>query len=51
MLAPVSVVLPLLVILGALASQSSAAIADANGAAGLLHDLSRHRIPCARPIR
>lgn len=44
MLVPISAILPVLVILGALASQSSAAIADANGAAGLLHDLSRRRI-------
>ncbi len=44
MLAPVASILPAMVILGALASQSSAAIADANGAAGLLNDLSRHRI-------
>jgi hypothetical protein len=44
MLGPVSVVLPLMVILGALASQSSAAIADANGGAGLLHELSGGRI-------
>lgn len=44
MLAPVSLVLPAMVILGALASQSSAAIADANGAAGLLHELSGGRI-------
>jgi hypothetical protein len=43
-LAPVSAILPAMVIVGALASQSSAAIADANGAAGLLHDLSRRRI-------
>ena len=33
-----------MVIVGALAGQSSAAIADANGAAGLLHDLLRQRI-------
>lgn len=44
MLAPVSAVLPAMVILGALASQSSAAIADANGAAGLLNELSGQRI-------
>ena len=44
MLAPVSAILPAMVIAGALASQSSAAIADANGAAGLLHDLSGRRI-------
>ncbi len=44
MLTPVSAILPAMVIIGALASQSSAAIADANGAAGLLHDISRQRI-------
>jgi len=44
MLAPVSFVLPLLVVLGALASQSSAAIADALGAGGLLHTLGGRRI-------
>ncbi len=43
-LAPVSAILPVMIIVGALASQSSAAIADANGAAGLLHDLTGHRI-------
>jgi hypothetical protein len=45
MLRPVSIFLPLLVTIGALASQSSAAIADALGAGGLLHDISGGRIP------
>lgn len=44
MLAPVSAVLPLLIIGGALASQSSAAIADTLGAGGLVHDLARRQI-------
>jgi hypothetical protein len=44
MLSPVSVVLPLLVLVGALASQSSAAIADALGAGGLIHDIAGTRI-------
>jgi hypothetical protein len=44
MLRPVSVVLPLLVLIGALASQSSAAIADTLGAGGLIHDICGTRI-------
>jgi len=44
MLRPVSIVLPLLVLVGALASQSSAAIADTLGAGGLIHDIARSRI-------
>ncbi len=44
MLAPVSIALPLLVLFGALASQSSAAIADTLGAGGLLHDIAGQRI-------
>jgi len=44
MLRPAALVLPLLVLGGALASQSSAAIADTLGASGLLHDLSARRI-------
>jgi len=44
MLAPVSIALPLLITVGALASQSSAAIADTLGAGGLLNDLSHGRI-------
>lgn len=44
MLQPVSVALPLLILVGALASQSSAAIADALGAGGLIHDIAGTRI-------
>lgn len=44
MLAPVSLLLPLMVLAGALASQSSAALADALGAGGLLHTLGGGRI-------
>ncbi len=44
-LRPVAVVLPLVITLGALASQSSAAIADAIGAGGLLNDITKGRIP------
>ena len=44
MLAPVSFLLPFLVIAGALASQSSAAIADTLGAGGLLHSILGGRI-------
>jgi len=44
MLGPVSVVLPLLVLVGALASQSSAAIADTLGAGGLVHDIAGARV-------
>jgi len=43
MLRPVSVVLPILVLIGALASQSSAAIADTLGAGGLIHDFGKVR--------
>jgi len=42
---PVSLVLPLMITIGALASQSSAAIADAIGAGGLLNDITKGRIP------
>jgi hypothetical protein len=42
---PVALVLPLLITVGALASQSSAAIADAIGAGGLLNDITKGRIP------
>ncbi len=42
---PVALVLPLLITIGALASQSSAAIADAIGAGGLLNDITKGRIP------
>lgn len=42
---PVSLVLPLLITIGALASQSSAAVADTIGAGGLLNDITKGRIP------
>jgi len=42
---PVSLALPLLITIGALASQSSAAVADAIGAGGLLNDITKGRIP------
>lgn len=45
MLRPVSPVLPLIVTLGALASQSSAAVADSLGASGLLQSATSRRIP------
>ncbi len=45
MVRPVSFVLPLLITVGALASQSSAAVADAIGAGGLLNDITKGRIP------
>ena len=45
MLQPVALVLPPLIIIGALASQSSAAIADAIGAGGLINDITKGRIP------
>ena len=48
MLGPVSMVLPALVITGALASQSSAAIADTLGAGGLVRDLSGRRVELNR---
>ena len=44
MMKPVTLILPFFVILGALASQSSAALADAMGAAGLVHELAGKRI-------
>ncbi len=44
MLRPASAVLPLLVVIGALASQSSAAIADVLGGGGLLHAIGGQRI-------
>ncbi len=44
-LRPVALVLPLVITLGALASQSSAAVADTIGAGGLLNDITKGRIP------
>lgn len=45
MLAPVGSALAPMLIIAALASQSSAAVADMNGAAGLLSETTRRRIP------
>jgi hypothetical protein len=45
MVRPVSIALPLLLTIGALASQSSAAVADTIGAGGLLADITKGRIP------
>lgn len=45
MLKPVSLVLPIVVTIGALASQSSAAVADTLGASGLMHDVLHRLIP------
>jgi hypothetical protein len=45
MVRPVSAALPLLLTVGALASQSSAAVADTIGAGGLLSDITNGRIP------
>lgn len=44
MLAPVAAVLPIMIIIGALASQSSAAIADTLGAGGLVRDVFSRKI-------
>lgn len=44
MLTPVAIVLPIMITIGALASQSSAAIADTLGAGGLIRDVSANRI-------
>jgi len=44
MLARVSAILPVMIVLGALASQSSAAIADTLGAGGLVRDVSAKKI-------
>ncbi|WP_084396706.1 hypothetical protein [Henriciella aquimarina] len=45
MLAPLSIAVTPLLIAAALASQSSAAIADTNGAGGLIAEASRRRVP------
>ncbi|PTW57543.1 hypothetical protein C8N35_11022 [Breoghania corrubedonensis] len=52
MLRPASLILPILIMVGALASQSSAAIADTLGAGGLVHDVTggRVRINYAYPL-
>ncbi|MDJ0931367.1 hypothetical protein [Breoghania sp.] len=44
MLAPISLMLPILIMIGALANQSSATIADTLGAGGLVHDIAGGRI-------
>ena len=44
MLTPVAFILPIMITIGALASQSSAAIADTLGAGGLIRDVSANRI-------
>jgi len=44
MTAPVAVVLPALLTIAAVGSQFSAAVADTEGAGGLIEDLSRHRL-------
>ncbi len=44
MLAPISAALPLMITFGALASQSSAAIADTLGAGGLIRNISSNKI-------
>jgi hypothetical protein len=45
MLKPLGAAAAPLLIMAALASQSSAAIADTNGASGLLREATRHRVP------
>lgn len=45
MTAPVAVVLPALLSIAAIGSQFSAAVADAEGAGGLLEDLTEHKVP------
>lgn len=44
MTAPVASLLPMLLVIAALAAQFSAAIADTNGCGGLVHEMSRGRI-------
>ena len=45
MIAPVAIVLPALVALAAMGSQFSAAVADEEGAGGLIEDLTQRRVP------
>jgi len=45
MTAPVATVLPVLLSIAAVGSQFSAAVADAEGAGGLLEDLTEHKVP------
>ena len=42
---PVAVALPILLAITAIASQFSAAVADVEGASGLIENLSRHKVP------
>jgi len=44
MIVPVAMVLPLLVSIAAIGSQFSAAVADTEGAGGLLEDITHHRV-------
>ena len=45
MTAPVAVVLPMLLSVAAIGSQFSAAVADNEGAGGLIEDITRHKLP------
>ena len=45
MAAPVAVVLPVLLAIAAIGSQFSAAVADSEGASGLLEDVTNHKLP------
>lgn len=45
MMKPVAVVLPLLLIIAAIGSQFSAAVADTSGAGGLIEDITRNKLP------
>lgn len=45
MITPVAVILPILVALTAIGSQFSAAVADSEGAGGLLEDITQHKLP------
>ena len=45
MTAPVAVVLPLLLSIAAIGSQFSAAVADNEGAGGLIEDITEHKLP------
>lgn len=48
MMAPVALVLPAMLTLGAVASQFSASVADSIGAAGLIEEISAHRVSLRR---
>ena len=45
MTAPVATLLPLLISIAAVGSQFSAAVADNEGAGGLIEDIAHHRVP------